>query len=181
MIKFKKTLPFSFTMLSVSIIRDVIISEVGDDALKLVEHLKKHKESSDFSLAEALGEDINSVRNKLYRLQQQNLIGFTKRKDEEKGWYVYFWFLKPDSFRYAYKKMLETKLRKVEEAINRKSSESLYQCSEGCTRLSSDEALSRNYVCPDCGNLVEPLDNSKEILKLKSQKNKLMKSMEKLV
>jgi transcription initiation factor TFIIE subunit alpha len=166
--------------ISVAILRHVVLNLLGEDVLPLAEHLKTNGEVSEFELSKCLKEDINTIRNKLYRLQQQNLIGFTKKKDEEKGWYIYFWHLKPDSFNYLYRKLLGIELDKLAAAISKKSCEALYQCPEGCSKLNCEEALLLNFTCPDCGGVLTEQDLSKELTQLKKQKARVTKSMDKL-
>ena len=71
---------------------DTVISEVaGEDVLELVKILKGKKNISEFTLAQNAKQEINIVRNQLYRLYDSNLVSFTRKKDKQKGWYIYYW------------------------------------------------------------------------------------------
>ncbi|MBW2988231.1 hypothetical protein DRJ48_04745 [Candidatus Woesearchaeota archaeon] len=164
--------------ISIKIIREVVAKKIGNDVLELVEMLKRQGEMSEFALANELKEDINSVRNKLYRLQHQNLVTFRKRKDEVKGWYVYFWRINHERFRYIYREMLERELERVENQIECLQSGEFFMCQNRCLVVEFEDALNSNYLCPECGSVLVQCDNSKEISKLIKKRDKLKKAME---
>ncbi|RLF03493.1 MAG: hypothetical protein DRJ64_08285 [Thermoprotei archaeon] len=167
-------------MISVKLLREVTKLKVGGDTLSLVLLLKKQGELSEFELAEQLKEDVNSIRNKLYRLQQLNLISYKKSKDATKGWYVYFWRLAPESFRYVHKEMVESELQEEEAKLIVEKRERNYRCKNGCVSMSSDEALDAHFSCPQCGEVLTIIDNSKGIAQLEKRIAKLKKSIDKL-
>ena len=162
------------------VVKEVLKRRIGLEVLELVELLRKHKDLSEFKLSEMLNEDINSVRNKLYRLQQFNLIGFTKKKDEARGWYVYFWHLKPEMFYHLYRKMLDDELKKLNSEIEQNSSVELYTCPNRCVAVTSEDALLCDYTCPECGSLLRHTDNSKLLNSLVKKRDRIMKTMDKL-
>ena len=167
-------------MIPVKLLREVTKLKVGGDALNLVLLLKKQGELSEFELAKQLHEDVNSIRNKLYRLQQLNLISYKKSKDEEKGWYVYSWRLAPESFRYVHREMVESELKKEKAKLIIKKGEGNYRCKNGCVSMSSDEALDAHFSCPQCGGVLTIIDNSKGIAQLEKRIAKLKQSIDKL-
>jgi len=77
------------------VIGNVIEDVAGRDVLPLVSVLKGKKNVSEFTIAEELKEEINTIRNKLYRLYDSNLVEFTRKKDKKKGWYIYYWTFVP--------------------------------------------------------------------------------------
>ena len=161
------------------VLRQVIQEQVGEDALDLAIMLKKQKDISEFSLSEQLKEDINTIRNKLYRLQQKNLIGFRKKKDDVKGWYVYFWHLKPEAIIYAHDEVLKSKMAKIDSQLADHSL-TKYTCKNECIIFNEEDALHNNYTCPDCGALLKIDDRSKIIERLTKKKEKLKSSMDTL-
>ena len=68
----------------------------GHDTVQIVRALLYKENVSEFTLAEELNKTVNQVRNMLYRLNNFNLVDFTRKKDKTKGWYIYYWtFEKP--------------------------------------------------------------------------------------
>jgi transcription initiation factor TFIIE subunit alpha len=163
--------------ISTKVLVEVVDAKVGSDALNVALSLKAQGEVSEFTLAKKLKEDINSVRNKLYRLQQNSLISYKKRKDEEKGWYVYFWQLAPERFRYLHKEMLASELSRVKKRLDASKEEIRYKCPNDGLVQRCEDALSTNFICPNCGAVLCQEDRSKDVARLTKQKQRLTKSM----
>ena len=64
---------------------------VGSQAEGLVDILKSDKFVNEFLIAKKLGIEINQARNLLYKLSDNGLVEFTRKKDKKKGWYTYGW------------------------------------------------------------------------------------------
>jgi len=165
--------------ISAEVIKKVITSRVGFDVAGLIEILKSRSEVSEFELAKLLHEDINSVRNKLYRLQHQNLIQFKKKKDEKKGWYVYFWTLRPERFKYLYKEILESELKRLDKRLKKERESGSYECPNKCVVLGLEDALGSNYQCPDCGATLTSCDHSRLVAKMEKRKQSVTQSIRK--
>ena len=75
--------------LSNKLIDNVVENVAGKDVLPLVKTLKNKKNVSEFKLADDIKEEINTTRNMLYRLLDNNLVSFVRKKDKKKGWYIY--------------------------------------------------------------------------------------------
>lgn len=163
--------------ISARLVKRVVESRVGNDALGLALTLNKFGELSEFKLAKLLREDINSVRTKLYHLQQHNLLNSRKRKSEESGWYVYYWSLNPKGFRDMGAELVKARLREVEEEIEKLQRENQVVCPNGCLSLSNEDALEMNYQCCECGALLTPANHDKRIERLNALRDRLMKSM----
>ena len=84
-------------------------------------------------------------------------------------------------FNHVYKRMLEEELSSVNDEIESEKGVSLFSCPNKCITLTSEEALSINYQCPDCGALLTPVDKDKRrLVALEKKKERLIKAMEKL-
>ena len=71
---------------------ELIEKLTGEETVKLVRLIIEGKENvSEFILAEKLEIKINTVRNMLYGLQKYNLVTSMRKKDKQKGWYIYYW------------------------------------------------------------------------------------------
>ena len=156
-----------------------VAAELGEDCLELIKLLKNGKEMSEFLIAEKLGEDINMVRNKIYRLQRFNLVKSSKKKDKEKGWYVYFWTLIPENVIYLYKRIKQKEINALEERIRDVEENEYFVCRNGCVTLTAEDALMSNYQCPECGSPLITLNAFNEISRLKKKLEKLKQSMDK--
>ena len=81
-------------------IEEIMLSVLGEAGLPLIKELTGRENVSEFELATKTKKDIKIVRKMLYLLYNQNLISFTRKKDKQKGWYIYYWTLLPESIKF---------------------------------------------------------------------------------
>jgi transcription initiation factor TFIIE subunit alpha len=155
---------------------DSVTELLGDDALKVVLYLKDKKRVSEFDVAKLLKVDINEARAILYRLYEHNLVLFERDKDKKKGWYITFWDYAEDNIKHFYKKYHQEKLDKLKERLKNEEKNDYYICANACVRMDFDKASEISFKCPECGSLLNPMDNkrTKEFI------NERIKEIEKL-
>ncbi len=143
---------------------------VGEDALKLVEYLKGKENISEFKIAKDIREEIHKVRNILYRLNNQHLAVYMRKKDRQKGWYISYWTLNDKRFKEVFDKLQETRLEQLKEKLKKEQEyrDGLYICPNLCTRMNFEHAMELSFTCPECGRILNPQDNTKTIEHLKS-------------
>jgi transcription initiation factor TFIIE subunit alpha len=160
-------------------IRDFVITELaGEDVLPIVEYLKGKENVSEFVIAKDLEDEINLTRNKLYRLLQANLVSFTRKKDKQKGWYIYYWTLKLDDVKFLYYDIKRKKLERLQERVKREENNHFFICMSRCIRLDFEQAISFDYHCPECGELLHQEDNEKIIREVKKDIEVLQKEVD---
>ena len=148
---------------------ELMIELIGEDSLKLIKLIKSRFNVSEFLIAEKLKISINQVRNILYRLQNYNLVTFTRKKDKKKGWYIYYWTF---NLKRARELLLESKKNKLErfsKRLDRELHNSFYVCPNSCIRMDEDTAMSYEYKCQECGTILAKEDNSKIIDQIKKE------------
>jgi len=149
----------------------------GADTVKLFEVLIKRRNVSEFKIAEKLEITVNQVRNMIYRLQEHNLVSFTRKKDKVKGWYIYYWtFEKPK----AVELIVDMKTRETKDA--KKELESIedirhYLCKYCRTKLNEEEALELQFLCEGCGEILEEQDANKRRKELTKRQKKDIESL----
>ena len=162
--KIDNSLPFKFE----SLIGEV----VGDDVLLIVQILKNKQNVSEFKIAEKLKITINEVRNKIYRMQEHNLVVSTRKKDKEKGWYIYYWTLNNREIRNLIVSLASKKLSDLKKQLEREQEAKYLECSNKCMRLKFEDAMEYEFRCPECGSLMIEekrnirLDNIRKQIKL---------------
>lgn len=160
---------------------EFVISEVaGPDVLPLVKYLENKKNVSEFKIAECIEKEINATRNMLYRLYNNNLASFIRKKDKEKGWYIYYWTFNSKNVKHLAEKILKTKIEKIHERLERENESMFYMCENGCMRLDFDRAVNFHFKCPECGELLEESDNSHIIKKLNAELKEKEQELKKL-
>lgn len=150
--------------LSNKVLEEVIGEVAGEDVMPLVNALKNKKNVSEFKLAEKLGQEINIIRNMLYRLYQANLVSFIRKKDKVKGWYIYYWTFKMKRIKILAVEIKKKKLAQLKERLEREKEGHFYVCDSKCMRLSFDQAFDFEFKCPECGALMN-MDNKDDKIK----------------
>lgn len=146
-------------------IEEILFSLLGEDGKPLIKELYGKENVSEFDLAHRAKRDIKVIRKQLYILHSNNLVGFTRKKDKIKGWYIYYWTLLPDNIKYSYLKRKREQLSKLKQRVEDENKELFFTCQRDCARLNFDQATDFEFHCPECGDLVVP-DNKEEKLKL---------------
>lgn len=135
-------------------IEEVVLEILGSDCLRLVNTLKDKENISEFLLANRLKKDIKVIRHLLYKLHNYNLVLSTRKKDKQKGWYIYYWTLIPDNIKFLYLKNKRKNLDKLKEQLQKERVEQFYACPKKCVRLDFDQSLDFEFRCPECGELI---------------------------
>ena len=141
----------------------------GSDVLPIYKALKEGKPISEIRLAKKVNQEINHTRNMLYRLYQANLVSFTKKKDKEKGWYVYYWSIRNERVRKLIDEVNEEKENQIKEHLENERGSKFFRCNIGCTRVPLEEAIEFEFRCPECGELMGNDDNGRKIIELENE------------
>ncbi|MBT3303795.1 transcription factor [Candidatus Woesearchaeota archaeon] len=161
--------------LTKKLITDVVAEAVGEDALPIYFYLKTRKDISEFKIADDTKTEIHAVRNILYRLHNESLVTYRRKKDKEKGWYISYWTP-------ALKRVLELveilknkKLVKFKERLEKEEENegNYFMCPQACVRMEFYTATEHEFKCPECGSLLNQQDNTKTIERLKTNIKKL--------
>jgi transcription initiation factor TFIIE subunit alpha len=159
---------------------EAVVSEVaGEDVIPLVKALKNKKNVSEFKLAEDIKHEINITRNMLYRLHNANLVSFIRKKDKQKGWYIYYWTFNPKMVKYLASNLKEKRLEKLKERIKREKSGDFFTCENQCVRLDFEQSTEFQFKCPECGELLNQEDNREKIKELEKEIKRLEKELKK--
>jgi len=163
--------------LSKKLLENTILDNMGEDVVPLVKFLKNKKDVSEFKLASSLKTDINSTRNKLYRLSSANLVSSIKRKDKHKGWYVYYWTLKPNRVKDLATKYQKQQLITWGNKLKKEQENDYFICSGMCLRVDFEKASELGFKCPECGSLLEKHDNKAYVANIEKRIDELKKEV----
>ena len=155
----------------VNLLKIVVSAVAGQQASGIVDILYDKKNVNEFLIAKKLKLTINQTRNLLYKLSDEGIVSFIRKKDKKKGgWYIYFWTLN-----------ILKNIGNIGSRLNLKKTERFYHC-ENCSIESNEEnALLYQYTCPECGEVLHVKDKGKEIEHLEKEIAKLedlLKSVE---
>lgn len=155
-----------------------VITEVaGEDTLVLVAYLKGKKNVSEFVIAKDMKMEINTIRNMLYRLLDSNLVTFTRKKDKQKGWYIYYWTYQPKNIDHLFWEIKKKRLEGLKDRLFREKQNVFFVCPQGCMRLEFENAISFDYRCPECGNMLGQQDNAGLRVQLETEIEEITKEI----
>ncbi len=138
---------------------------VGEDAVKVVDFLQDKSNISEFKIAEKTKTEIHEIRNILYRLHNYNLATYIKKKDRQKGWYISYWTFNKKRVRELMESLKTQKLEKYRQRLDveQANKNNFFMCTNACIRLDFQSATEHEFKCPECGNLLNQMDNEKTI------------------
>lgn len=162
------------------VIENTVSEVVGADVIPIINFLKDKKNISEFQIAEALKIEVNRTRNMLYRLHGANLVSFIRKKDKEKGWYIYYWTFNQSRIKYLIKDLKKKKIEGLKERLEREKGGNFFVCENRCIRLDFEQAVGFDFKCPECGSLMNQQNNEEIIKNIKDEIKKTEKELEKI-
>jgi len=147
----------------IELLRDVALMVGGKNAGSIVDLLVGKSNVNEFIIAKKLELTINQTRNILYKLSDEGLVSFIRKKDKKKGWYTYFWTFNEEKAFLILNKSLLNDLEQFERQLKSREQKRYYVCKTCNTEITEETALVHEFVCPECGEVYEIHDNSKAI------------------
>lgn len=151
-------------------VSSLVRSIVGAEGLPIINHLFGVKQADEFEIADELEEDVNFVRSVMYKMYTHKLVVYTRRRDAEKGWYIYTWQLIPNKI---YHKLLNIKQEHMDKLYSKlekeKTKQQSFHCKKCQIKLNFEKAMELSFSCFACGNMLQPLNNEKFIKTLNKE------------
>ena len=160
--------------ISQKIIEEMISEIAGKESILVYKILKDKENVNEFIIAEKLKLTINQIRNMIYKFEQYNLVTSTRKKDRKKGWYIYFFTLNKKQIDDVVIQLKQNKISILKKQHERESAHDFYTCPNKCSRLTVENAMEHQFMCSECGSLLEPEDKEKNVIKI----GKLIKDQE---
>jgi len=163
----------------VKILEDYIKGNFNEDSLKVFRQLWGKSNVSEFDIAENLKLSINYVRNLLYGLHAGNLVSSTRKKDRQKGWYIYYWTF---NLKHAVGVIIARKKERVLGLENRlaKGEKEYYVCKDGHVEFNAVKALEYGFKCPECEQVLVRETGEHDVEKINAEIDILKKEIEML-
>ncbi len=161
-------------------IKELVQAIAGEAGVNLVFYMKDKENISEFKIAEKLRVTVNEVRNTLYKLQDKNLVFFTRKKDQKKGWYIYYWTFDMPKARNLLIDMKRQHQQHLQKVIAEETPGSVYVCQNKCVRLRAEEALEHQFKCPECDTVLSEEDLSKRKEKMTREIEQLQQQIHEL-
>jgi transcription factor E len=152
------------------LLKQIVFDFAGVVSEKLVDLLFNKKNVNEFLIAKRLGLTINQTRNVLYKLGEEGLVSFIRKKDNKKGgWYTYFWTLNAHRGLDRYKEKIDEKIKQLQLQLVSRQHETFYTCKNCDIEFDNENALLNNYTCPECGEVLEVKDSTEHITQIQNE------------
>ena len=158
-------------------LKEVITLIVGKAHEQVADLLDNEKYINEFVIAKKMDITINQARNILYKLADQGLVSSIREKDKKKGWYTYFWKIEVLKSLDFLRLILEKNISQIENQKNSRESKQFYVCERCNIEFSEENALLRNFICNECGEVFSLKDNTKVLKELNRHLERLNKDL----
>jgi transcription initiation factor TFIIE subunit alpha len=118
-------------------------------------------EVTDEELAEELGLELNDVRRALFILYENDLASYRRLRDEDSGWLTYLWTFEYENIPEQLETEMYTLLEALEERREYERTHEFYLCEVCGIRFEFGEAMEFGFDCPDCGNEIDAMENTR--------------------
>ncbi|MFW5865910.1 MAG: hypothetical protein ACOCU6_02330 [Nanoarchaeota archaeon] len=160
-------------------IKNVLKQVVPDSGAEdIIFYLLGKKNISEFIVAEELDQEIHKTRKLLYRLLDHNLVSFKRKKDKIKGWYICYWDFNEHNIPHIEEKLRLEKIQKLKQRLEQEQSGFFYMCRYAHERQGFEDAFENDFKCPECGELMNQIDNERTIEFLSSKIEELEQEQE---
>jgi transcription initiation factor TFIIE subunit alpha len=161
------------------LIEDTIFAVAGENGVRIVNFLGTRENVSEFSIADRLKMDMQTVRNTLYRLHTHNAATYIRKKDRQKGWYISYWTFNDARIDELMQSMKKKQLEKLRERLEKEEANKgmFFICTKACARLDFDQATEFEFKCPECGSLLQQQENLRTIEHLKEKISELQSTI----
>lgn len=160
--------------MQVKLLKGIVVSFAGQSAEGIVDLLYGKKNVNEFLIAKKLNLTINQTRNILYKLADQGLVSFVRRKDKKKGgWYTYFWTLNSGKSLLKFRDKLSDEITNLSNQLRSRRAKTFYYCKNCGIEYNEENALLHDYACPECGEILEIRDSGEVVRGLEDAVKKL--------
>lgn len=154
------------------LLKEVVAHVAGKTAEGIVPLINSKKHVNEFTIAKEMDLTINQTRNILYKISTHNLVSSTREKDDKKGWYTYFWKIEVLKALKFLRNLVQDRLDRIDKQIQNRESKNFYTCERCGIELNEEQALMYEFICNECGNVLNLKDNSKVLRALRKNSTK---------
>lgn len=159
------------------LLKSLVDELAGPESIPIIDLLFNKKDVNEFLIAKKMKLTINQVRNILYKLSAEGLVSFIRKKDNKKGWYIYFWTLNTEKCLIRLEAELTRKIRELENQLRNREQKRFYNCNSCGVEVNEETALENDFSCSECAEVYTLSNNDRHIKeitnKIKSKEREL--------
>ncbi|MFC7072850.1 transcription factor E [Halovenus rubra] len=130
-------------------------------------------EVTDEELAEELGLELNDVRRALFILYENDLASYRRLRDEDSGWLTYLWTFEYGKIPEKLEMEMQRLLAALEARYEYEGENEFYLCEQCGIRFEFDEAMEFGFECPECGDSVDAMENTRLVESMETRIDEL--------
>lgn len=153
---------------------------IGKSACSIIDVIKDKKDVNEFKISAKLKLTINQTRNLLYKLYEQDVVSFIRKKDKQKGWYIYYWSLNTKKALELLARMKERELLQLSYLLKSRENKRFYVCPDCNIEVTEETALGHDFFCLECGNLLKLNEDKKKVEDTTKEIEKVKKLLEEI-
>jgi transcription initiation factor TFIIE subunit alpha len=132
----------------------------GEEGVRIIDAIRSVDEITVEEIAEQTEIQINDVRKILYRFYNHSLVTSRRFRDKETGWFIFQWRLQSELIEAFLNGMKNKIVKKLKARLKHELDHEFYHCgTEGCSRITFEDAMDTVFNCPVCGEPLKPGDN----------------------
>ena len=150
-------------ILSYQLTKEFLTNVGGGDAVEVVRIcLEKNGKCLDEDIEARLKHlKITEIRSILNRLHYRGIACYNKTKNKNSGWYTYTWEIKEKRIVELILEQQAEQLQKLEQKARFDSGHEFFTCKKGCEETPFEIAAQIEFRCPECGEMMNPVDGKK--------------------
>lgn len=151
------------------LLADILAETMSEDHVTVIKKLSEPKHDED--IATELDLKATIVRTLLNDLHAKDLVEYERTKNKKTGWYTYLWRRREDKLAKFVQSHINRKLSGLNEQLDAERNRATFNCS--CNRVTMEEAMDTNFICPRCNETFTEFNNSKLLNELESEIQKI--------
>jgi transcription initiation factor TFIIE subunit alpha len=153
--------------MQIELLKELVKTIAGKNSETIIDILQDKKDVNEFKIAEKLKLTINQTRNILYKLFANEIASFIRKKDKKKGWYIYYWTFNIPKALGRFIILKKKEISDMRNIISSYENKHFYFCPACSIELNEENSLIHNFICPECGKLLQFDTHEKKIQELK--------------
>ena len=163
------------SIISLEIANQFLTTVAGPYAPEIVRiYEKKQKPITDEEIEKKLKLKITEIRTILNRLHYRGISEYQKKRNEKTGWYIYTWEIKTPRIAEILLAENFEKLKKIQTEHEFGKTHSFFNCKKKCENILFELAAEYQFKCPQCGQLLSPINDKKNVKNIEDQLEKTM-------
>ncbi len=145
-------------LLDLNVVKDYL-NKIDDNAYDLLKEWSKNSSiKNDEKLAEMMNQKVTIIRTTLNKLSFRGIITYEKEKDQNSGWYNFYWNINFKKLATLITKEHLERRDKLKTKLNQLQDYDFFTCNNVCKEIPFEIAAEYNFNCPHCNQNLAMID-----------------------